>query len=148
MNRELLSVIARLPMFLVVACLATSLAAAEPKPAPPLSLLIAKEIKGADPAEVRRLMLWLFDIHDDDLVHLERMKRLEYLDLRQTKISSAGLVHLRPLSNLTHLYLSNNRRVDDAGLAHLEPLTRLVDLGLAHTKVTDAGLKHLKPLTQ
>ncbi len=41
-----------------------------------------------------------------------------------------------------------NTKVTDAGLAHLKRLTKLETLYLHRTKVTDAGLVHLKGLTK
>ena len=39
-------------------------------------------------------------------------------------------------------------KVTDAGLEHLKGLTQLHKLGLNNTKVSDAGLEHLNGLTQ
>ena len=44
--------------------------------------------------------------------------------------------------------LNLNTKVTDAGLAHLKRLTKLETLYLHRTKVTDAGLVHLKGLTK
>ena len=41
-----------------------------------------------------------------------------------------------------------NTKVTDAGLEHLKGLTDLQTLELLHTKVTDAGLEHLEGLTR
>ena len=51
------------------------------------------------------------------------------------------------MTNLQSLNLTYTK-VTDAGLAHLKGLTRLQSLQFEATQVTDAGLKHLKGLTQ
>ena len=68
------------------------------------------------------------------------------VDLSATKVTDAGLVHLKGLTKLLLLSL-NNTKVTDAGLAHIKGLTNLKRLFLGLTKVTDAGLVHLKGLT-
>ena len=64
-----------------------------------------------------------------------------------SRVSEAGLEHLKGLTKLEGLVL-NNTEASDAWLKHLEGLTRLQGLWLHHTRVTDAGLEHLKRLTQ
>ncbi|GAF97617.1 unnamed protein product, partial [marine sediment metagenome] len=39
-------------------------------------------------------------VGDDDLIHLESLNELEYLQLRRTQLSDDGLEHLRELANL------------------------------------------------
>jgi Leucine-rich repeat (LRR) protein len=53
---------------------------------------------------------------------------------------------LKGQTSLSELSLSETR-VTDAGLAHLRGLKGLTELWLDHTPVTDAGLAHLKGLT-
>jgi hypothetical protein len=69
------------------------------------------------------------------------------VDLSNTKVTDAGLVHLRGLNNLRHLNLSNTK-VSDAGLDHLRDMTSITSLFLWNTSVTDAGLVHLQGLTK
>ena len=64
-----------------------------------------------------------------------------------TKVTDAGLVHLKGLTSLQYLGISDNTKITDAGLVHLKGLTELQSLNLGLTKVTDAGLAHLKGLT-
>ena len=66
---------------------------------------------------------------------------------RRTKITDAGLVHLKGLTNLQTLTLGASQ-VTDAGLVHLKGLSKLETLGLGITKITDAGLVHLEGLTK
>jgi hypothetical protein len=83
----------------------------------------------------------------DDLKILKLLPALENLDLTDTRITGAGLAHLKGLKNLRVLCLWKTQ-VDDAGLAHIKGVTKLWLLTLDGTKVTDAGLKHLKALTK
>ena len=69
------------------------------------------------------------------------------VNLGGTKITGAGLVHLKGLTNLTSLNLYNTK-VTDSGLVHLEGMTKLETLSIRATKITDAGLVHLKGLTK
>jgi hypothetical protein len=64
---------------------------------------------------------------------------------RGCEVTDAGLVHLKGLTSLQHLSLSN--KVTDAGLAHLKDLTSLQMLNPSGSQVTDAGLEHIKRLT-
>jgi hypothetical protein len=82
-----------------------------------------------------------------DLVHLKGLSKLEKLFLTDTQVTDAGLVHLTGLSNLRELRLWDTQ-VADAGLVHLEGLPNLMNLGLSDTQVTDAGLVHLKRLSK
>lgn len=86
-------------------------------------------------------------VDDDELVHLQGMSDLLYLDLSSTAISDAGLLHLQGLERLEVLQLWNTR-VTDAGLALLARLPNLVQLGLGNTRVTDTGMTHLRALTR
>ena len=66
--------------------------------------------------------------------------------LRGSKVTDAGLVHLKGLTNLNFLGISG-ARVTDSGLVHLKGLTSLHTLSLSYNNVTDAGLVHLNGLT-
>jgi hypothetical protein len=86
-------------------------------------------------------------IGDNQLSILAKLHKLQSVGLRNARISSAGLKHLRGLSYLQDLNLFNTD-VGDAGLEHLQGLTNLRRLRLDNTLVTDAGLIHLHGLTQ
>ena len=90
---------------------------------------------------------------------VDKNKAVVRVNFYGTKVTDAGLVHLKGLTNLTWLEVSrdgeklrerllSNTKVTDAGLAHLKGLNNLTGLLLAGTKVTDAGLAHLKGLTK
>ena len=65
------------------------------------------------------------------------------LDLINTQVTDAGLVHLSGLTSLRELYLGDTQ-ITDAGLAHLRGLTSLRELDLINTQVTDAGVASLE----
>ena len=59
------------------------------------------------------------------------------------KVTDAGLVHLKRLTNLQQLFLGAPK-ITDAGLLHLTGLTKLIRIDLATTQITDAGVAELK----
>jgi hypothetical protein len=81
-------------------------------------------------------------IDDDELVNLQGMTDLMYLDLSYTRVTDAGLLHLQGLDRLEVLHLWGTG-VTDAGLALIARLPNLVHLGLGETAVSDAGVAHL-----
>jgi len=86
-------------------------------------------------------------VTDAGLKNLAPLTQLQTLDLRETEVTDAGLTNLAPLTQLQTLYL--NTKVTDAGLKDLAPLTQLQTLDLSYAMgVTDAGLKDLAPFTQ
>jgi eukaryotic-like serine/threonine-protein kinase len=70
---------------------------------------------------------------------------LTFVNLENSKVTDAGLAHLKDLTGLIYLNLSSTA-LTDAGLEHLKSLRSLTTLNLYETKVTDAGLAHLKEL--
>lgn len=116
----------------------------------------------------QKLDLFNTEITDGDLEFLlQSLDNLRFLSLANTKISDAGLVHLKPLKFLQELHLDNteigngglallsslpslrvldlkNTRISDEGLALLKPLSSLRRLFLTDTKITNAGLVHLQ----
>jgi len=84
-------------------------------------------------------------ITDRDLEELNRLPKLENLNLGKTQVTSVGMIHLASMKNLKYLSLWDTQ-VDDDGLRHLAGLTKLQALILDGTQVTDAGLKHLETL--
>lgn len=74
---------------------------------------------------------------------LEAMVGLVDLELRQTRVTSAGLKSVRRLKSLRRLSL-DAMPVDDAGLVHLEDLHDLESLELWGTPVKGTGLANLK----
>lgn len=86
-------------------------------------------------------------IDDDELVHLQGMSDLLYLDLSSTGVTDAGLLHLQGLERLEVLQLWNTS-ISDAGLSLIARLPNLVQLGLGNTRITDAGIHHLHALAK
>jgi hypothetical protein len=76
---------------------------------------------------------------------LEEFPDLRRLTLRRTRLRDVGLVHLRPLKNLTWLNVGSTR-ITDAGIDEIIKLQELEVLWLDHTDVTMAGLLKLKAL--
>ena len=86
--------------------------------------------------------LYVNDASNADLVHLKPLANLRWLDLRETEVTSEGLLHLAGLTELEGLQLYGTG-VDDAGVAHLASLQKLTLLDLRKTRVTDACLAGL-----
>ncbi len=97
-------------------------------------------------SRLEQLSLARSRISDAGLAHLRGLAHLSWLNLCDTKITDAGLVHLEGLTTLEGLDLSFTP-VTDAGLAHLKGLKGLTELDLSGTRITDAGLTHLKGLS-
>ena len=85
-------------------------------------------------------------ITDAGLVHLKGLTKLELLYLVDTQITDAGLVNLKGLTKLELLFLFDTQ-ITDAGLVNLKDLTKLECLYLFASQITDAGLAHLRDLT-
>lgn len=85
-------------------------------------------------------------VTDEDLRCLGSLPDLERLDLRATRITDAGLAHLKGCPRLRSLTLISVSRVTDAGLEHLKGLAHLEQLDLQGTGVTSKGLVHLDKL--
>ena len=69
------------------------------------------------------------------------------VNLSETAITDAELVHLADLNGLERLNL-NETEITDTGLEQLETLTGLKALDLSGTQITGKGLKHLANLTK
>jgi serine/threonine protein kinase len=72
--------------------------------------------------------------------------KLRSLDLGQTAVTDAGLIHLKGLDELAVLSLSSTQ-VRGPGLAQLKRLRKLTNLTLDATPIDDAGLKGVGDLT-
>lgn len=86
---------------------------------------------------------------DAILAHVGRLRRLERLDARTTRVTDAGLAQLRGLSELRSLSCSGTPALTDAGLAHLSGLGRLESLSIeGPTRIEGPGLAHLASLNR
>lgn len=106
------------------------------------------EVDEKDPARpVVRVDLRYYEVSDKELATftelLQAFPRLTTLQLKSSKITDAGLAHLKNLSHLRVVALEN-AAVTDAGLMHLQTLTELQELSLKGTKVTEAGLRDFR----
>ena len=85
-------------------------------------------------------------VTDKNLASLKRFaQQLVWLNLANTGVTDAGLVHLKELKHLTRLHLEKTG-VGDAGIANLAALAKLEYLNLYGTKVTDKGLATISKL--
>ena len=67
------------------------------------------------------------------------------VSLADTKITDAGLVHLKGLTELQSLSMGGvGSQITDAGLVHLKGLSSLQTLDLRFTQITDQGIADLK----
>lgn len=82
------------------------------------------------------------DISDEGLVYFEGLSKLSCLDLRETKITSAGLGRLKPLPSVGSVILSDTS-VGDDGIKALARWTSLSIINLDGTAVTSEGMEHL-----
>jgi Leucine-rich repeat (LRR) protein len=86
-------------------------------------------------------------ITDAGLHEIRELRNLSELDFRHNQITAASMTDLRGLTDLTKLDLTGDA-ITDVGLAQLRDLKHLTTLGLAYTKITDAGLKQLRNMTR
>ena len=83
-------------------------------------------------------------VSDEALTGLRTSKSLKTLHLHNNKITSAGLQHLRRLTQLEELTLGGNRAIGDDGLKSLRSLKQLRILSLGGTTCTEAAVRELK----
>src|SRR5437867_2627513 len=86
-------------------------------------------------------------VTDADLAKVGRMAQLRALNLSHTKVTDAGLEHLKPLQNVTDLNCYYAEYITDTGIAHLKGWKKLEHLNLRGTKVTSRVFEHLAQLT-
>ena len=86
-------------------------------------------------------------VTDAGVAHLRNLPRIEALWLDGTGLTDAGLRHLKDLRTLKELYLGATG-VTNAGLTNLADLTQLKRLGIGHSRVTGAGLIHLRGMSE
>ncbi|MCP4192586.1 MAG: hypothetical protein GY768_18380 [Planctomycetaceae bacterium] len=81
-------------------------------------------------------------LNDDQLSRLAKLKNVVALNLSNTKITSAGLVHLQDFDKLRWLHLEKTQ-VGDDGIDYLSQLPNLEYLNLYSTNITDKSLEKL-----
>ena len=82
-------------------------------------------------------------IKDDDLVFLIDVPEVEYLDLRDTAITDAGLDSLANLKELQGINLSDTS-ITDVGLQILAKMEQLRVLDVSRTHVTTDGVSQFE----
>jgi hypothetical protein len=85
------------------------------------------------------------DFDDSGMDEIGKMKNLILLELDGTRITDAGLIHLRNLIKLKQLYLHRTRVTSD-GMQHLKGLTQLVELWVQQTGVSSLDIPELKKM--
>lgn len=74
---------------------------------------------------------------------LARLENLEFLELIETGISSAGISDLRSLSKL-HQLLLDGKEIDDAAVPTIAQLNTLRYLSVRGTRISDTGIEKLR----
>ena len=95
--------------------------------------------------DLRFLSLAETRVSDAGLTHLKSLTKLQELHLDHSDITDEGLKLLTSLPNLEILDLKGTR-ITDAGLIEVGRLKKLKGLYLTRTGITDAGLEHLRSL--
>ncbi|MBL8211505.1 MAG: hypothetical protein JNK87_12365 [Bryobacterales bacterium] len=85
-------------------------------------------------------------ITDADLRRVARQADLTKLDLSGTKITDAGLQHLKTLKNIRELNLHYAEYISEDGLAVLKTFPQLEVLNLRGTRVTSKVFEHIAHL--
>ncbi len=85
------------------------------------------------------------DLTDEGLELVASLDEVVILNLRDTKITSAGLQHIRNFTNLRRLHIERTA-VDDSGIQFLVSLSQLEYLNLYGTNITNESLKSLAGL--
>lgn len=83
---------------------------------------------------------------DADLARVGRLPHLKKLDLSETKVTDAGLRHLRGLKNVRDVSLYYAEYFTDDGLANLKGWTELERLNLRGSRVTSKAMEHIAHL--
>ena len=96
-----------------------------------------------DETKLEELALGGSKLTDAGLVHLKGATSLTCLGLDGTTVTDQGLENLKGLVNLDCLHLDRTV-VSDAGLQHLVGMTKLRTLTVSETKVTPQGVKSLQ----
>lgn len=86
-------------------------------------------------------------VHDDTLKLLVGQDQLRRLEVSGTAVTSAGLVHLKDLTNLQFLNVCLTA-VSDDGFEHLANLTKMRRMTVCASKITGSGFAHLSNMKQ
>jgi hypothetical protein len=104
--------------------------------------------------KLRELALNLYDsqyigpaastrISDAGIVHLKKLPELTYLNLHGANLTDKALTNLTGMKKMAYLNLDATK-VSDGGLVHLKQMKELKTLRLLFTQVTDQGIEELR----
>jgi eukaryotic-like serine/threonine-protein kinase len=100
-------------------------------------------LKGMNLAGLTHLNLINTKVADAGMVHFDACKDLTYLNLANTKVTDRGLAHFKDCKSLTIFDLTGTK-VTDRGLAHFKDCKDLTGIYAIHTEIGDAGLAHFQ----
>ncbi len=86
-------------------------------------------------------------VHDDWLKRLADQTDLRRLELSGTAVTSAGLIHLKHLTNIERLNVCLTA-VSDEGFEHLASMTKMKRMTICASKITGSGFAHLPGMKQ
>ena len=86
-------------------------------------------------------------VTDDWLKLLAGQDRLRRLEVSGTAVTSAGLIHLKELTNLERLNVCLTA-CDDRGFEHLAGMTKMKRMTICASKITGSGFAHLQWMKQ
>ena len=86
-------------------------------------------------------------VTDAEMVHVRSLKSLESLNLGLTKITNLSLTYVKELDKL-HVLDLNDTQITDEGLAQLRTLLNLEELNLENNPLNGPGLNYLEGLTK
>ena len=95
--------------------------------------------------DVNRIDLRYAYVNDDDMVGVELMPELKFLDITHTSVGDAGVARFCGLKKLRELHIGGQYawRITDQGIGQLGKLRELRVLSLRKTGITGPGLAAL-----
>jgi len=97
---------------------------------------------------LEKLDLFGASVTDNGLLHLVPLRRLKELDVCGGSISDRGVELISKITTLTSLNLSQNRNIHAKALVHIRSLTGLRYLNLSNTSISALSLRHLYSLKE
>src|SRR5262245_11144674 len=94
--------------------------------------------------QLTHLSLWKTRVSDAGVRHLRQMTTLRMLTLDETQITDAAMEDVGELVNLDDWLGLTDNRLTDAAVPHLSKLTKLRSLNLLRTNVSPEGLRQLR----
>lgn len=94
-------------------------------------------------SDLKRLSVRHGQFNDSDLEPLQRLNKLESVELQSLNLSGSGLRYLTHCKGIKSLKLSNNPAWDPRHSGHLKQFPLLRELHLAYTSTSDDTIKEL-----